>query len=341
MASFDELANYQRIFFKIANYLPDKDLLAMFVLNRKIYNMYNNSKYCEYFWMDRSKTHFKGTSERNYEEHKQIKERLELSWKDYYVKVIHTHNKYINAKMYIYDAAMHSIEEGNLIFLKYLVPIYYFAGNVGHTENLLMYKAVKYGHLEVAKYFHRLGYDIKQSYDNLLHLSIRKGHFEIANYLVENGAPVDEAFLEGASCSLEFMKYLMEKGFEPNEDDIVKAMRHAAYCGPLETVEFLVKISENLSEVLLKTGFDSAVQGGHLDIVKYLHSLGAKISFVTAVGKDECSLMGYYEVLKYLIDNGLTIDNDIIDSARESRNVELVDYLLRTLEKQAAEQMAE
>ncbi len=100
------------------------------------------------------------------------------------------------------------------------------------------------------------------------------------------------------------------------------------------------KLNFTLEDIRSNDALIWASCNGHFEVVKYLINKGLTLEDIRA--QDNCafrmaSLYGYLEVVKYLIDNGLTLkdirsrNNDAFRWASRNRHIELVKYLEETI----------
>lgn len=112
------------------------------------------------------------------------------------------------------------------------------------------------------------------------------GDLELVKILVKKGADVTEkqnlAVRAAAGYGhLEVLKYLIQKGAKVS-DDHNGALRFASYQNQLHIVKYLVENQDvDINDYIAKYGRSScplglATEKGHVDIIEYLKSKGAK-----------------------------------------------------------------
>jgi len=186
------------------------------------------------------------------------------------------------------------------------------------SDDMKLYKATKFGELDVVEYLVEKGAKIN---DQEVYNAMSSGNLDLVKYLVGKGARVDRMSVSGAvtTGNLGLVKYLAGKGSETTDDTDY----YASKTGNLDLVKYLV------DEKRAKISYNSvsgAVETGNLDLVKYLVEKGAKIddhSVYYAVKTGNLSLV------KYLIKNGAEIDDyDYATSyATKNGHQDIVDYL--------------
>ena len=112
-------------------------------------------------------------------------------------------------------------------------------------EKYVLKKACKYGNLEVLKYLHSRGVDIRSHYSDALKLASQYGHLEVVIYLVENGCKIrarNDYAVRSASARghLDVVIYLVERGanIRANND---YAIKWASHNGHHKVVNYLIK----------------------------------------------------------------------------------------------------
>ncbi|KAF7293330.1 Multiple ankyrin repeats single kh domain [Mycena kentingensis (nom. inval.)] len=153
--------------------------------------------------------------------------------------------------------------------------------------------AADQGYLSIVKILCEVIHDLEGAKDKsdqtALHYAVKKGHLDVAEYLIQKGMPVDS------------------KG-----ESIITAM--AATTGSLETVQFLVRQKANVDATsdLQGTPLHMAVQGDHLEVVKFLvEQAGANIDARYVGGRTAlhiASLNGQLQTMEYLLDRGASIE---------------------------------
>ncbi len=102
------------------------------------------------------------------------------------------------------------------------------------------------------------------------------------------------------------------------------------------------KLNLNLDDIRSKDNlaFRWASCNGHLEVVKFLINKGLTLQDIRGQNNEAfrmASLYGYLEVVKYLIDKGLTLkdirsrDNDALRRASRNRHIKVVKYVEETI----------
>lgn len=131
------------------------------------------------------------------------------------------------------------------------------------------------------------------------------------------------------------IKHLIKKGL-PYNKLITLIIRYCSFDGNLDMIKFIVdKGNISIKDIdVNKSIFNPltiAVENGNFEIVKYLVENGIKINnwnngpLSTSISK------GYYDIFMYLIDHGAKLESkgqDLIKYAIKSGNLDIVKYLL-------------
>jgi len=167
------------------------------------------------------------------------------------------------------------------------------------------------GNLEMLKFFHEKGFDIRQHDD-------KQGDWTLIR-AAEGG-------------DLKTLKFLIETvGADISSRDY-QAFGGACSSGNLDMVKYLHKKG---SKIKLKDNYPmwTAAFHNHLDIIKYLHDSGLSIH---KANKRQTPIEAaiennHIEAVQYFIENGIDIhkdDNEILSNAIWKNNLELVKYLV-------------
>ena len=158
------------------------------------------------------------------------------------------------------------------------------------------------------------------------------GHMDIIAYLVSINSPINineiystfktrhldiVNFIWNVSCKNGYLETVKKLGLPKNS----QALDYAADYGHLNLVKYLVSIGAPIDEWV----FASAANKGHLDILKYLVSINAPMNLYAIVF---ASINGRLDTVKYLVSIGAPIDNVAIDDSFWRGQQEIVKYLL-------------
>jgi len=189
------------------------------------------------------------------------------------------------------------------------------------SDDMKLYKATKFGELDVVEYLVEKGAKIT---DQEVYNAMSSGNLDLVEYLVGKGARVDRMSVSGAvkTGNLDLVKYLLGKGSEITDDTVYYAVK----TGNLDLVKYLVdeksaKISKISNDLV-----SEAVKTGNLDLVEYLVEKGAKIDDYAVY---YAASSGNLDLVKYLIKNGAEIDDYDYAASYASKNghQDIVDYL--------------
>lgn len=187
----------------------------------------------------------------------------------------------------------------------------------------LVHQCCIFGNLEMLKFLCELwGKEILRSVDihkvNLFHLAARSGYLEILQYLVNQIGPFicidkeDRFQLTSLDLAIALnhgkcVDFLLSFA---NQQVLDSALLNASQEGNLELAKKLVQCGADLEARMFDTGstpLDRACYNGHLKVVEYLFSEGAKVNQTRFNGSTplfQASQNGHLEVVKFLLRNG-------------------------------------
>ena len=219
-------------------------------------------------------------------------------------------------------------------------------------------KVVDKGHLEVLKYFVKIGIGIGIDY-HILHVAAYRGNLDIIKYIYENREKYPSMY---CTCTvsmdiaaeyghLEIVKYLLTIGIKCNKETMYRACEN----GHSEVVKFL---KENCRVVVDDRALSLAIEYCHLELIKYLYSIrvtcrNRNISDAVKQGRldiiqflhdnsrgekwwcngislDIAAKNGHLEVLKYIHENGIEISYPSFTALRlavENGHLEVIKFL--------------
>ncbi|MBN9543300.1 MAG: ankyrin repeat domain-containing protein, partial [Alphaproteobacteria bacterium] len=166
---------------------------------------------------------------------------------------------------------------------------------------------------------------ISENHNKLIHLSAYQGNIEAVKYLIEKGidpnsqdyyysTPLHDAAIRG---HLPVVRYLVENGANVNAIEFFNftPLHGAALKGHLEVLKYLIENGANINAIASNnTSVVSLAAGrGHLEIVKYIKENGADINVKDVHDRTslhEAALGGHFEVVKYLVENGINIHQE-------------------------------
>ena len=131
--------------------------------------------------------------------------------------------------------------------------------------------------------------------------------------------------------NLELVKSIIKENEELlNVDTVFGSWLHVASAqGKISIVEYFIECGLELNkygDISGGTPMRSAAENGHLDIIQLLHKKGAIFDVSEATKNPLFAAIygGYYEVAKYLIDNG--IDTTVKYPIGKLKNVDAYEY---------------
>ena len=190
--------------------------------------------------------------------------------------------------------------------------------------------------------------------DDILSCAIMKGRIEIVKYLLDEGVPVDSMMVKCAVrfADLEMVKYLVERGCEVDG----KVLSDAVVVASIDVVEYLLEqgctVDENALEYAVKSGRDDVMirlmeHGCHMKpalLIDVYDSWGMDmVGYMVEKGFPADALLkhaiyhGMFEVVKYLTDNGCTLESSTLDFVTQyefdespsETTVMVIEYLLK------------
>ena len=181
----------------------------------------------------------------------------------------------------------YACESGCLDIAEYLVGLNYDCDAQDEKKMTPLHYACKNGHLKMVQYLGELQCDLNAVSDEQqtpLHIASISGHVSIVRYLTNKGCDFetkdedDQSPLDYALQlkHFEIVKiFISEQQFEPTTEDIENNriwLTFACQCGYLGMVKSFFD-QNHIQDIQMLTLMHDACQGGHLDIVKYLHQL--------------------------------------------------------------------
>ena len=142
------------------------------------------------------------------------------------------------------------------------------------------------------------------------------------------------------SCNHNYCIYCLKHFYKSNSNNFIY---HCYYCnqflsindlkllnielknifssGKLEQIKYLIEQKEFIWK---NEYFDEAASNGHLDVVKFLHSIGKDC---TTNAMDDASNYGHIEIVKFLHSIGKDCTTKAMDWASKNGHLEIVKYL--------------
>lgn len=228
-------------------------------------------------------------------------------------------------------------------------------------------QAARFGYLDVIRYLHEQGADISADFNTPLQLAAANGHLDVIRYLHANGVDIlasnHYTITEPAKYDhLDVIRFLHQNGFDINTNDNL-ALKLAAKHGHLAVVRYFYTNSAHAKTLAdLHQAFKAAVQdqdskmahaiqieayylrinrdynyalvcaagSGHLDVVQYLHAIGAKITGYDNYALKLAAENGHLAVVEFLHAKGLDLmvnDNYAVKIACHFGRLDVVRFL--------------
>jgi len=149
--------------------------------------------------------------------------------------------------------------------------------------------AISSGHLHLVIWLYKNNYDITNS----MHCAIENGHLNIVIWLYEKGIELPNNAIDIANGHLDLIIWLYEKGCIFTIDTLKNAIRK----NHLHVVQWIYSFGDIEHSLHI---IDVAAEYGHLEIVKYLDSIG---KICTEHAMNSAIRKGYLEIVKWLHSN--------------------------------------
>ena len=200
-------------------------------------------------------------------------------------------------------ALCYSIYHNKIELVEFLISN---GANINTNNNYPLRTSARNGYLELVDILlrHKCKLDIAA-----LHWSAKNGYFNIVKLLAENGIDIrankEGALIVSASGGhLNIVKYLVGLGCNINvKGDL--PLRVSAENGQAHIIDYILK-NNSSSTNGIKYAFINSIKSGKLEVVELLFNKIEDMRNVTAIKEEALlisALRGYFDILKYLIDN--------------------------------------
>jgi hypothetical protein len=189
------------------------------------------------------------------------------------------------------------------------------------TMKSMILPTIMKGDVRVLKYFQRW-VNIRTINRDLCSIAACREGPEMLKYLHSIGCPLTKytAYNAAEGGNLEMMKYLIA-----NDCPLGKSiLMHVAVSGNVEMMKYLCETKEN-KKMLDSNVSTTAAFHGHLEMLKYLHSIDCPWNEGTCVGAAE---NGQIECLKYAHENGCYWNESVRTIAAANNQIECLEYAL-------------
>lgn len=212
-------------------------------------------------------------------------------------------------------------KKGSLKILDYLYKKNYSVNFLAELGNL-MFKAVKYNHLNIIKYLLSKGAKLNLDY---LKIAVRSNYFKIVDFIFSELKPDPTIYLNLSAKKnyINLVKYFFRNNGVISRKTLVLASRN----NNLKLIKFIVSELSYITD----EAFYVAAESGCIDIVKFFHKKG-KIIDNTILERASNQLeraSNQPKIIKYLIQNGinLKITDRVIDAVAFHGDLEFLKYL--------------
>jgi len=203
--------------------------------------------------------------------------------------------------------------------------------------NEKLFEAVKKNNLHDVRIYINRGGDMNEAqgvtYKSAFLLAVEKGYLDIVEHLVTEGADINlvqgpeyhSAFkLAVKSGHLDIVKYFVSKGANLNEYGEDFYPNSACCYGHLNILEYFISLNYSVKYEFLI----SAVNNGHLDVVKFLLERGFDVHTNSDEILNFACFNGNAQLVKYLVELGLLVNDNHMKIACEWDHLDLVKYFL-------------
>ena len=354
-----EILAQRPVFESLERYLPNKDLLSLIRVDKRLWNCYHDDVLicnrkcckneiiaCKYGRLDVVKLIYerRGKSFPNYKNSRYnydwINNNKDKLGKDAYKWFV----KYEMGNRYLTNMIGNAAKYGHLHIIKWLFDTCN-KSSLYYTDDA-MNEAAKKGYYEIVKLLHENGMKITHT---SLEKAAENGHYQIVKFLQKNisnnyhscpllNRNVNVHYIDMDNINmdkvaknghLKIIKYLYRHGHKPSR----YAMDEAAGNGHLEVLKWLHKrrhkfINRRLNRrrYYYRYSLQNAAWGGHFEVVKWLHQ-HTKAPTVDAI--NYAARNGHLDILKFLNKNrpdAICSYDDLID-ASENGHLDVVKYL--------------
>lgn len=164
------------------------------------------------------------------------------------------------------------------------------------------------------------------------------GNLEITNFVYEDF--INWAHGLFTSVLQDALRDAFSKGVESGEMEVVRwfiskgckagGMEYntASMNGHTQVLEYLMGVSGELDDDTMSECMDNAIEGGHIDTVKYLQTVGADLD--GGIPTISAVMSGDLEMLKYVVSQGALCWEDTVGTVGFVGKLEFLEYLKNT-----------
>lgn len=187
-----------------------------------------------------------------------------------------------------------------------------------------LYNACQGGNMELIKFIMGMG---TSNWNSGLEGACECGHMDVLKLMIDKGADDWDNGLEfaGQGGNLDMVKFMIENGNSATMH-WDNCFRNACHFGHFHIVKFLLeKYGNKLCAHYLDNGLACACGGNHMDIVKFMISIGAKN---WNDGLKSACRHGNLDIVKFMVESGANNFNEgFIYACREGR-IETIEFLI-------------
>lgn len=181
--------------------------------------------------------------------------------------------------------------------------------NLQENQDEAIKLAARMGSLDVFRFLHKMGANVRTQQDSCLRLAIKADHTDIIKYLASMGADLhidhDYCLYHAIrNCNLDLVQYLITQGLDYGAK-CYRCLRLAAKLGHDGVLTYLLTFIEDLE--VRHAALISAAKGGFLSTVMILHKAGANVCDPPVL--KAAVTRNYFPLCQYLVSQGADVTN--------------------------------
>jgi len=184
--------------------------------------------------------------------------------------------------------------------------------NIHSDDNKALHLASEYDHLDIVSYLIEHGASVSADDDKALQVASKRGNIKIVKYLIDHGAGhrIDNEYVLRYARESGFLTFLNNLINDDTKDTKDKVKQYFAYIddinknymcnGNLEEYKYILRNNA----LRINNEFEKAIQGGYINIVKYLvEHCNADPHINNEQALMISSKIGYIKIVKYLVEH--------------------------------------